>query len=203
MTNVVNPSTRVDRVGRSGVYPMSGPWPEGDAPVVGQGEFIHPEERHTDGRRPHAVLPLQVGRVLFGGFFIYNGLNHFLNRKMMSDYARSKNVPLPDVAVLSTGALLLIGGLSLLTGVRPRAGAMLVTTFLAGVSPKMHNFWAIDDEPERTHELVNFTKNMALIGGAAFAASVAEPWPLSPATVISAPGGLMGSAWRTDVTSSS
>ena len=41
----VNPSTRVDQVGHSGIYPASGPWPPGDAPVRGQGELGHPEER--------------------------------------------------------------------------------------------------------------------------------------------------------------
>jgi hypothetical protein len=46
-----------------------------------------------------------------------------------------------------------------------------------GVSPIMHNFWAVEDEHARMTEAVNFAKNMALIGGACLAASVAEPWP--------------------------
>jgi hypothetical protein len=41
----VNPSTRVDQVGHTGIYPASGPWPPGDAPIRGQGELAHPEER--------------------------------------------------------------------------------------------------------------------------------------------------------------
>ena len=35
----------------------------------------------------------------------------------------------------------------------------------------------IEHEEQRTQELVNFTKNIALIGGAAFAAAIPEPWP--------------------------
>ena len=40
-------------------------------------------------------IVLLVGRILFGGFFIMSGLNHFQNLGMMSGYAESKNVPFP------------------------------------------------------------------------------------------------------------
>ena len=39
------------------------------------------------------------------------------------------------------------------------------------------DFWNIDDQQQRMQEMVNFTKNMALIGGACFAADDPEPWP--------------------------
>ena len=174
-------SKRVDHVGRSGIYPVSGPWPSGDAPIVGQGELAHPEERRRKASWPSISRPaaLAIGRAVFGGFFLYNGINHFLNRNMLVAYARSKQVPAADVAVMGSGALLVLGGLSLVTGVRPKWGASLISMFLAGVTPQMHAFWNIEDEPQRIQELVNFTKNVALIGGAAFAAAVPEPWPAS------------------------
>lgn len=59
----------------------------------------------------------------------------------------------------------------------PKWGTSLITTFLLGVTPQMHAFWGIEHEEQRTQELVNFTKNIALIGGAAFAAAIPEPWP--------------------------
>jgi uncharacterized membrane protein YphA (DoxX/SURF4 family) len=176
------PGNLIDEVGRSGVYPASGPWPAGPATIVGQGELGHPEERRllrgmTQGSADR--LALTLGRAVFGSYWVYNGVNHFRNLDMMTAYARSKNVPFARAAVLGTGVLALLGGLSLMTGYRPKAGAALITTFLSGVSPLMHNFWAIDDPQQRMSELVNFTKNMALIGGACFAAAVPEPWPAS------------------------
>lgn len=102
-----------------------------------------------------------------------------MNHRMMSDYARNKGVPLPDIAVAASGAMMALGGLSILTGGRPKLGASLVTTFLLGVSPQMHAFWRVSDQAERMQEMVNFTKNIALIGGAAFAAALPEPWPAS------------------------
>ena len=46
-------------------------------------------------------------------------------------------------------------------GKQPKVGASLITTFLFGVTPQVHAFWTIDDEAQRTQELVNFTKNLA------------------------------------------
>lgn len=172
--------TRVEHVGRSGIYPASGPFPPGDAPVRGQGALGHPEERR-DATALRAVpverAALGLGRLLFGGYFVYNGINHMLNRSMMTEYARSQQVPAPAVAVLGSGAMILIGGCCVLTGTRPKLGASLIATFLLGVTPQMHAFWKVQDEGKRMQELVNFSKNVALIGGAAFAAAVPEPWP--------------------------
>ena len=57
----------------------------------------------------------------------------------------------------------------------------VITTFLAGVSPSMHAFWSEQDPQRRQAEMVNFMKNVALIGGALLAAAEPEPWPYSPA----------------------
>lgn len=172
-------STRVDHVGHTGIYPASGPRPPGPAEIRGQGELAHPEERRRRVAIPRVSTEraaLTLGRALFGGYFAYSGITHFLNRSTMTEYARAKGVSAPAVAVPATGAMLLLGGLSLLTGRRPKLGASLITAFLLGVTPRMHAFWDVEDEQQRMAELVNFTKNLALIGGAALAAAVPEPW---------------------------
>jgi len=145
--------------------------------------LAHPEERQPTWRTRPALetAALLAGRAIFGGYFLYNGINHFLNRKMLVDYARSKGVPSPELAVSASGLLILAGGASILTGIQPKIGAALISTFLLGVSPRMHAFWNEDDAQQRMNEMVNFTKNMALIGGALFAAGRPEPWPWRPA----------------------
>jgi putative oxidoreductase len=59
---------------------------------------------------------LLIGRIIFGGFFACNGLNHFMNLGMMlgmmSGYAEHKGTPAPKVAVAGSGVLLLAGGSS-------------------------------------------------------------------------------------------
>jgi uncharacterized membrane protein YphA (DoxX/SURF4 family) len=122
---------------------------------------------------------LLAGRLLFGGFFLVNGINHWKNREMMAGYTASKGVPAPEAAVVGTGALMFLGGLSLLLGVKPKLGAGLIAAFLAGVTPTMHAFWKDENPQERMNNQINFMKNVALLGGAALAAAIPEPWPAS------------------------
>jgi putative oxidoreductase len=120
-----------------------------------------------------------LGRLVFGGFFIYNGIHHLQKRKSMGQYAKSKNVPLAEAAVAATGVALIAGGASILLGVKPKLGAAAIAGFLAGVSPVMHDFWRVEEPSQRMNEMINFGKNMALIGGALALMGVDEPWPAS------------------------
>jgi len=120
-----------------------------------------------------------VGRAVFGGYFAWSGLNHFLEEKQLSQYAASKGVAAPDAAVTGSGALLLAGGLSVLTGVKPRQGLAAIIGFLIPVTMQMHRFWEVDDPQQRMNEMINFTKNMALAGAALMLMEVDEPWPMS------------------------
>ena len=122
---------------------------------------------------------LLFGRAIFGGFFLYNGINHFLNREMMTGYSASKGVPYPEAAVVSSGTMLVLGGLSVLAGVRPKLGTALIGAFLLGVTPKMHDFWNVQDPEKRVGEQINFFKNVGLLGGTLIASAVPEPWPAS------------------------
>jgi putative oxidoreductase len=120
-----------------------------------------------------------IGRLVFGGFFLYNGINHLKERKSLGQYAGAKNVPIPEVAVVATGVALLAGGTSILLGVKPKLGAAAIAGFLAGVSPVMHNFWNVQDPNQRMNEMVHFSKNLALLGGALALMGMEEPWPAS------------------------
>ena len=124
-------------------------------------------------------IPFLIGRVMFGGYFIMSGINHFKQQKQLSQYAASKKVPKPELAVKTTGAMLIVGGTSILLGITPKLGTSAVVGFLAGVSPVMHNFWSMQDPQQRMNEMINFTKNLALIGGAIALMAVEEPWPAS------------------------
>lgn len=120
-----------------------------------------------------------IGRIIYGGFFVMNAFNHFSQQEMLTGYAASKGVPSPRAAVLGTGLLLLIGGLSMITGFLPVVGVAALVIFLLGVSFMMHNFWAIEDQQMKTMEMVQFMKNMGLLGAALMTLAIPTPWPLS------------------------
>jgi putative oxidoreductase len=119
-----------------------------------------------------------VGRIILGGYFLYNGINHFLSMGFMAQYAGSKGVPAPEVAVLGSGLLLLIAGAGILLGMFPKIAIACAAIFLLGVSPMMHNFWAVPAEQQMA-EMVNFTKNMALLGATLMLVAIPEPWAAS------------------------
>jgi uncharacterized membrane protein YphA (DoxX/SURF4 family) len=108
-----------------------------------------------------------VGRILFGGYFLWNGLNHlFLQTNNLAAYAASKKIPSPKTAVYFSGALIFLGGAGILFWVAPQLSAILIALFLAPVSFLMHDFWNDTDPNMKMVNMVNFTKNMALLGGA-------------------------------------
>jgi putative oxidoreductase len=81
--------------------------------------------------------------------------------------------------VTASGIAMTIGGASILLGIKPKLGAVPVVGFLLAVSPLMHDFWRVEDPNQRVNELVNFSKNLALLGAALALMAVKEPWPLS------------------------
>ncbi len=105
-----------------------------------------------------------IGRLLLGGYFVYNAYNHFKNLGHLTGYAQSKKVPMAKEGVAFTGIMMLAGGLSILTGVMVTLGLALLIVFLIGVSFTMHAFWKVEDKHARVGEEINFMKNMALAG---------------------------------------
>jgi putative oxidoreductase len=120
-----------------------------------------------------------LGRVIFGGFFTYSGAHHLLATAQMAQYAAAKGVPMPEVAVLASGLLILAGGLFVIFGLQPYVGAACIALFLICVTPVMHNFWSAPDAASRASDLVNFTKNVALLGSSLALFGVPRPWPYS------------------------
>ena len=120
-----------------------------------------------------------IGRVIVGGFFLMNGFNHFAQLNMMSGYAKSKGVPAPALAVGGSGVFLFLGGLSLLLGYHPTIGAALLVIFLLGVSFGIHDFWTVQDQQAKQGEMINFLKNMAILGLLLMTLATPRPWLMS------------------------
>ena len=91
-------------------------------------------------------IAILMGRIIIGLYWIYGALAHFTQAKSMVPYARMKGVPFEDMAVPGTGVLLLIAGLSILTGIYPVIAVAALTLFLVPVTVMMHNFWTVEDQ---------------------------------------------------------
>jgi putative oxidoreductase len=120
-----------------------------------------------------------LGRTLFGGFFAYSGINHLQHAEAMGHYASAKGVPAASQAVRATGVMLLAGGVSVMTGIKPRQGLAALVAFLIPVTLQMHRFWEQADPQTRQNDMTNFMKNMALVGASLALMQIKEPWPVS------------------------
>ncbi|MFB6280565.1 MAG: DoxX family protein [Haloferacaceae archaeon] len=119
---------------------------------------------------------LLAGRLLFGGVLAFLGANHFADLEATTGYAEAKGLPAPRLAVLGSGALLVLGGAGIVLGAYPALAAGAVAAFLAVVTPTMHDFWNAPAD-RREAEMTDFMKNAALFGGAlAFLALGGEAW---------------------------
>ena len=121
------------------------------------------------------------GRFFYGLVFLVNGImGHFMSHGMLSQYAGSKGVPLPEVMVIITGTMIVLGGLSVILGYKRKIGLWLLVAFLVPTAFIMHNFWAVPAD-QLTAERAQFMKDMALAGAAVIMLTFAtdRPWPYS------------------------
>ncbi|MGA8764588.1 MAG: DoxX family protein [Candidatus Sulfotelmatobacter sp.] len=118
-----------------------------------------------------------LGRFLFVLIFLMSAPRHFMSQTIA--YAAAQGVPLASIAVPLSGLLALAGGLSILLGYRARIGAWLLVLFLAGVTPMLHNFWAVSDPMMRQMQMIMFMKNVSMLGGALLITQFGTgPWSL-------------------------
>lgn len=107
-----------------------------------------------------------LARILYAGSLLVLGINNLVQPQGMARYAASKDVPRPRTLVPVSGGVIVLGSLSVMLGVFPRIGALLILVFLIPVTIIMHNFWTVRDPEAQRNEQIHFWKNMALIGGA-------------------------------------
>ena len=119
-----------------------------------------------------------IGRLLLGGFLLMNAYNHLFKSAGLAAYAESKKVPYAKYAVIGSGLLLLFGGYTILAGVRVTAGIAALALFFIPVTFQMHAFWKEEGEA-RASQKIQFTKNLAILGGILALTAIPTPWPIS------------------------
>jgi len=118
------------------------------------------ETKTADGSEPSLV-----GRLLFASGLAVLALRNLTNLDGRIAYADAKNVPFAEKLVPAASGLLLGGSLGIGSWKLPKLSAASVAAFFIGVTPVMHDFWAVDDEA-RGEELTSFLQNLTLLGAA-------------------------------------
>lgn len=117
-----------------------------------------------------------LGRMLYSAIFILAGPGHFQAGTI--GYAAAQGVPLASLAVPLSGAISILGGLSIALGYKARWGAWLIVLFLVPVTVMLHRFWGLSDPQEAMMQQVMFMKNISMLGTALLIAQLGSG-PLS------------------------
>lgn len=105
-----------------------------------------------------------LGRILFSAIFVMGGFNHFSADSVQ--YAAAAGVPQAGWLVPLAGVIAIVGGISIILGLKARLGAVLIIIFLIPVTLMMHQFWNAEDQLNATIERIMFFKNISMLGGA-------------------------------------
>lgn len=116
---------------------------------------------------------LLIGRILFALVFVSSGLSHLAKGEAMAGYAKFKKVPAAKLSVLVSGVLLAAGGLSIILGVYADLGALIIAILMIVMALKMHDFWTQTDAQAKQTEMISFSKNISMAGGALFIFAIA------------------------------
>ncbi len=112
-----------------------------------------------------ARRPSTPGRVLFGLGLALQASEDFRDMDDTIEYAASADVPLPAYAAPFASGMMLFAGLGIALWRLPKLAAGAAVTFLAVVTPTMHDFWNAE-EGSGSGDRLAFFGNLAMFGAA-------------------------------------
>ena len=108
---------------------------------------------------------LLIGRILFVALFVSAARGHIKNHPRYVE-GSGKKLPFPILAGWPAGVFLLVADISIVVGIWPDVGALMLALFLVPAAVLFHPFWSqTDPAARRTHE-ASFYRDMSLLGAA-------------------------------------
>jgi putative oxidoreductase len=107
---------------------------------------------------------LLLGRLLLSAILILSGLGKLPHFHDVAGMMAAKGIPLATAALVITLLIEIGGGLMVLTGFKAKYAAIVIALWLVPVTLVFHHFWGIP-EAQQQDQMVNFLKNVAIMGG--------------------------------------
>ena len=105
-----------------------------------------------------------AGRLLFSTFFIRSGWGHLTKGEGMIGYAKASGLPIPLLAGWPSGVWLLVASASIVLGIWPDMGALMIGAFVIPAAWFFHRYWTIEDPDQRRPQGLNFWRNVEILG---------------------------------------
>lgn len=111
-----------------------------------------------------AIAPF-LGRLLLAWFFLSEGYAAFDNWSGTTTLMAMKGLPAPGALLFIALAVVVLGGASLVLGLRTRLGALALFAFTIVVTLLMHDYWTLHEASARQADYDLFIRNLAVAGG--------------------------------------
>ncbi len=106
-----------------------------------------------------------VGRIMLSMVFLMSAVgNKIPDFQKVAGYMTSEGVPASQLMLAGAIVFLIVGSISVIVGYKARVGATLLLIFLVLATYYLHDFWTYADAAEKQQQMIQFTKNMALMG---------------------------------------
>jgi len=105
-----------------------------------------------------------LARLLLMGLFLISGWSKLTDFSGTVAYMASLGAPLPVLATVIALVMEVLVALALVAGILTRPLALLFALFVLGTALLGHRFWMLEGA-ERAANLVQFYKNLSIIGG--------------------------------------
>jgi putative oxidoreductase len=116
-----------------------------------------------DTSLPTAAL---IGRMLIASIFLVSGIAKLTDTSGTVTHMAAMGIPYPDTLALVAGAAEVLGAIAIATGFLTRIASVGLILFMIPTTLIFHAFWNHVDQ-ERMPQMVNFMKNLAILGGLA------------------------------------
>ena len=108
---------------------------------------------------------LLIARVLLAQLFLTFGWGKLTDFSKTVAYMAQTGVPLPSVAALVAIVIEFFGSIALILGVSTRPLAVLLAFYTLASAFIGHPYWTLPDHPARYANMINFYKNVCIMGG--------------------------------------
>lgn len=105
-----------------------------------------------------------ISRAALAAIFIVTGLDKLADPASTGAFIAGTGLPFPTLLAAMAGLVEVLGGASLLLGLRARWGALALLAFLVPVTLMFHNPIGLSG-PEAQQQTLNLLKNLAIAGG--------------------------------------
>lgn len=106
-----------------------------------------------------------LGHLLLSSIFISGGAQAFMEPGGRVNKVAEAGFPEPKQAVEFNGAVMVIGGILLASGIAPKLAATILIGSLVPTTIVGHPFWKEENAAGRKNHHTQFFKNLGLLGG--------------------------------------